>query len=73
MEEKIVEMMIEILGISKDALIDAIDSREIWDSLQKVEIVFSIEDEFEIELNENELANLSTPKKLIDTVIKKVG
>ena len=73
MEKKIIEIIIDNLRMDKDSLVANIDSKEIWDSLQRVEVVFAIEDEFGITLNEDELAILDTPKKLIDAIIGKVG
>ena len=39
-----------------------------WDSLKHIEIMFALEEEFEIEFSENELAGLDSVSKIIDSV-----
>ena len=58
MKDSIIEIMTEILKIEKDELLENFDSREIWDSLLRVEILFAVEEEFDIQFDEEELAEL---------------
>lgn len=40
----------------------------VWDSLKHVELVFSLEDAFEITFSKDQLANLDTLDKIVDTI-----
>ena len=56
MKDSIIEIMTDILKIEQDELLENFDSREIWDSLLRVEILFAVEEEFDIQFDEEELA-----------------
>lgn len=71
MKDSIIEIMTEILKIEKDELLENFDSREIWDSLLRVEILFAVEEEFDIQFDEEELAELVTPQKLCEATLRK--
>lgn len=73
MEEKLIEIVLDVLGITNDELTERFDDVTVWDSLRRVEILFSIEDEYDITFDEEELKSLNTPKKLIAAVLEKVG
>lgn len=71
MKESILEIMTEVLKMEKDALLERFDDREVWDSLLRVEILFAIEEEFDIQFDEDELAELVTPQKLCEATLRK--
>ena len=71
MKDTILDIMTEILKLEKDALLNDFDNWEIWDSLLRVEILFAIEDEFDIQFSEEELVELNTPKKLCEATMRK--
>lgn len=72
MSDTIIEIICEILDIEKETLLNDFDNNNIWESLHRVEILFAIEDEFDVFFSEEELAELNTPKKLHDAVLRKV-
>lgn len=71
MKESIINIISEILRIDKDEVLNNLDSSDIWDSLKRVEIVFAVEDELDIRFEEDELASMNTPQKLIETAERK--
>ena len=71
MGNKIIEIIAEILKLDVDALMIRFDDKTVWDSMQRVEIFFAIEDEFDMQFNEKELAILATPKKLYEFVLER--
>ena len=72
MKGKVIEIICEILAKDTDEIMEQFDDRNIWDSLQRVEILFALEEEFDIQFSEDELAAMITPKKLCEAVLRKV-
>ena len=72
MEDKILEIIADGIKINKEELLNNLDSKEIWDSLVRVEILFAIEEEFDIVFSEEELAEITTPAILYNAVLNKV-
>lgn len=68
MREEIIKLISEILEITEEQLVANLDSKEVWDSLKRVEIFFAIEDEFSISFSENMMAKLDTPEKLLNEI-----
>ena len=73
MENQFMEILEEILRLPAENLTARFDDAAIWDSLQRVEIIFALEDEFSVQFNEEELSESTTPKRLYDALSKKVG
>ena len=71
MEQRLLEIMSEILKLDKETLLTGFDEKTIWDSLHRVEILFAIEDEFDISFDEDELKELDTPRKLSQAAMEK--
>lgn len=69
MKEKVVVLVSEVLKIGVDEVNSNLDNKDLWDSLQRVEIIFAIEDEFMLHFETEELAEIDTPQKLIDYVL----
>jgi len=62
-------VVLEIFSTVLKRKVDTGDSRSTlseWDSLKHIEIVFSIEDELNIQLNEEEISQLDSVKKIIE-------
>lgn len=72
MEERIQGLMAEVLGIDREALLSGYDDRDIWESMQRVEVLFAMEEAFDIHFSEEELVTLSTPKALAEAVLRAV-
>lgn len=72
MRDTITNIICEILNIEEKDLNGNFDNKEIWDSLHRIEIIFAVEDEFDISFTQSELAEMNTPNKLIIEAEKKV-
>lgn len=72
MEQEVMNLIAELLKLDTDSLSSRFNQTTIWDSLQRVEILFAIEDEFDVQFSEAELARLDTPEKLYKAVLRKV-
>lgn len=68
MRDRVLEIILEVLKIDQETLDKNMDSVEIWNSLQRVEVLFAIEDEFDIQFSEDALGTLDTPAKLCQAV-----
>lgn len=71
MEKKMLDTIAEVLKISREMLQDCLDQKEIWDSLIRVEVIFAVEDEFDIRFDKEELASIETPRKLCEAALRK--
>ena len=71
MREQIIEIMADILEIGINELNDHLDDCELWDSLKKVEVIFAIEDEFNLVLEPEEIGDMKTPNDLIQLLQNK--
>ncbi len=62
MKDRILELIAEQFGLNTDELTDDIDLRNDLnaDSIDLVELVMSLEDEFGIEVNDEDLKNINT-------------
>lgn len=72
MREEIIQLMAGVLKKEVDIFETELENRDAWDSLSRVEIMFAIEEEYGVVFEEEELAELDTPKKFINQTIKKV-
>ena len=73
MEQRLIEIISEVLEIDEAVLRSRWDDKTIWDSLARVNVLFVIEDELDIFFEESELTALTTPKTLVDAVMEKGG
>lgn len=73
MENQYLNILTEVLKMPAEALMPQYDDKKVWDSMQLVEIIFALEDEFGVQFSEEELAEAVTPKRLYETLLKKVG
>lgn len=78
MSEKVFEIIAAIAqksdgGLSAEELKDRLNEQNLWDSLLHVELVFALEAEFDIFFSQEEIAQIDTPAKVLDTVNSKVS
>ncbi len=59
MENKIINIISSVTSIPEDELKKNTDDENLWDSIQKVEIVLGIEEEFDIMFEQEEIANMT--------------
>lgn len=73
MDDKIIEI---ISRVSKKDILDIksnMDQEKLWDSLNHVELIVALEAEFSIFFDQEEIAVMVTPLKVIKFVQKKLG
>jgi acyl carrier protein len=72
---KVEEIVRDVCGDDRIALQDSTTSSEVpgWDSLAHVNIVFAIEEEFEIEFDDDEIAAFTNIGELKDRIRQKVA
>ena len=68
MKDRILELIAEQFGLNTDEVTDDIDLRNDLnaDSIDLVELVMSLEDEFGIEVNDEDLKNINTIGDIIE-------
>ncbi|MDO4779125.1 MAG: phosphopantetheine-binding protein [Tissierellia bacterium] len=72
-EQKIIEIIKGELGIDDfDLEADLVKEYEI-DSIGLLDFIMTVEDEFEVEFEDDELSKIVTAKDIIELVEKKVG
>lgn len=75
MIEKIKEILAEELSLELDEINDDSDIREDLgaDSLDMVQLVMSLEDEFDLEIENEEIQSVTTVKGIVEFINKKRG
>lgn len=69
--DDILEIVASILKKEISFLRENMDSPGLWNSLTKVEIIMTMEEEFDITFEENEIANMNTLNDLVTIVERK--
>jgi len=69
--DKIIDVIMAVTKKDKEFIIKNMDTENMWDSLTRVEIILTIEDEFNIMFEEDEVGQLTTVNKLIEIVESK--
>ena len=72
MEEKILNIISRITKIPLDVLQKNTDDDKLWNSLRHIEIVMTIEEEFNIIFESEDISNCRTINKVIETVKNKL-
>lgn len=73
MEERIIELIADIINHSAEDVKAAADDQGLWDSLKRAEILFALEDEFDVMFEPEEIEYMSTVNKVTETIAKKLG
>jgi len=71
--EEVINLLARLLQKDKNELINNLNSRNNWDSLTHMEIVFLLESEFEITFDYDEIRSILTIDDLIKTVNIKIN
>ena len=72
MEEQVLNIVSSFVGKSIEELKNSINSDGVWDSLQKVEIVIALEDEFDVAFGQEEIAEINTISDFINKIQGKI-
>ena len=70
MNEFSMKFIADFVKMSEEEVFESQDREDLWSSLQWLEVVFSIEEEFDIQFDSDELNSLKTPRKLCEAVRK---
>ena len=72
MKEKIISIIAEITKIEQTELLENMDTAKLWDSMKQIEVILALEEEYGIQFEQNELAELTTTGKIVDVLQRKV-
>ncbi len=74
-DSKLKSIISEILEIPIDKITDNFDHKNVeqWDSMNHINLVVSVEEEFEIEIEEDKILDLMSFKALSDYVFAELG
>lgn len=73
MKEKILEIISQVTSLDIKDLEKNLEKENLWDSFTHIELIVNLESEFNISFEQDEIAALTTPQKVIDLVLKKVA
>ena len=73
MKDKILNIISKVSKYKIEHLSNSLNDEGLWDSLSHVEIIVMLEEAFDIFFDENEIALMNTPQKVIEFTQKKVG
>lgn len=73
MDDKVLEVLVNVTKLPKEKILENMDSTELWDSFNHVELIIMLENEFNISFEENEIAEMHSPAKVVEYVNAKVS
>lgn len=74
MKNRVREIMVSVLGIQATLLKDIVrEERMEWDSLNHMQLIFMIEDEYKIRFTNEEITKIQTEEQLVLLVSEKTG
>lgn len=71
-KNQVIKVIASVLQVAEDKVAQDLDSEMLWDSLKKIEIILTLEDEFNISFLQEEIAQCTSVSKIIDFVSKKI-
>lgn len=73
MDDKLNVLMADLLRMDADKVTDELTMQDsdVWDSLKHMELIVSIEDEFDVELSADDIVNMLSVKAIRDILQKK--
>ena len=72
MEEKVINIISSITKIKEDELKNSLDKENLWNSLNRVEIIIAIEDEFDISFSQEEISEMKTISQIYEVIKGKI-
>ena len=63
--DKVVTIVAQVIGKTDADLSGRLEEEGLWDSFSKVEIVFAIEDEFDVKLTPDQVAQFRTIRDIV--------
>ncbi len=68
MEEKVINIISSITKIKEVELKNSLDKENLWNSLNRVEIIIAIEDEFDISFSQEEISEMKTISQIYEAI-----
>ena len=68
MEEKVINIISSITKIKEDELMNSLDKENLWNSLNRVEIIIALEDEFDISFSKEEITEMKTISQIYEAI-----
>ncbi len=74
MQDKLTELMAGLLRLDKSSISDdlTMQQSDVWDSLKHMELIVSIEDEFNVELSSDDIVQMLSVKAIRE-ILKRKG
>lgn len=69
-EEQVYSLLSDILGKDAEYLKSHASETGLWDSLKRIELVFALEEQFEVTFSPAQIAELKTVQNILDIVGK---
>ena len=68
MAEKVINIISSITKIKEDELMNSLDKENLWNSLNRVEIIIALEDEFDISFSKEEITEMKTISQIYEAI-----
>ncbi|SJN57294.1 D-alanine--poly(phosphoribitol) ligase subunit 2 [Vibrio ruber DSM 16370] len=72
MENKIIEIISRVSKKKSEDILNNMSEKELWDSFAHLELILSLEEEFDLMLDPEEIAEMRTPLKVIEVIKDKI-
>ncbi|MEZ8929132.1 MULTISPECIES: phosphopantetheine-binding protein [unclassified Vibrio] len=73
MNVKIIEIISRIAKKNVSEIESNLEHKDLWDSFAHLELILALEEEFNIMLEPEEIAEMKTPKLVEEIILKKVN
>lgn len=73
MESQVLQIVADIAKKDIDELKARYDERGLWNSLARVEIIMTLEDEYDIEFSDTEIVEMTTPRAVVEKTLEKIN
>lgn len=72
MEERVIQVISSIINQPIEELRNKLNEIDLWDSLNKVEIIIALEDEFDISFTQEEISKINTINEACELIKGKI-
>ena len=73
MEDRIIEILKDVLDVQEVDINSSQDTLDDWNSLRHLNLISELEDEFDLEFDPEEIAEMKSVKKIIEMINSKQG
>ena len=73
MEDRIIEILKDVLDVQEIDINSSQDTLDDWNSLRHLNLISELEDEFDLEFDPEEIAEMKSVKKIIEMINSKQG